>query len=200
MSISLKKGQKISLAKSDGSKLTKLMIGLGWDAAKAEGGFFGKLFGSKKDIDCDASVIMCIDGHLKSREDDIVYFGNLKHKSGAVVHMGDNLTGEGDGDDEQIKIDLTSVPSEYDKLIFVVNIYKAVERKQHFGMIANAFIRVVDDTTGEEICKYNLTDKYDGKLAMVLGEVYKKGGEWKFNAIGQGTEDTGLKSLSDRFI
>ena len=200
MSISLQKGQKINLTKSDGSKLTKLMIGLGWDAAKQEGGFFGKIFGSKKDIDCDASVIMCQNGRLKSREDDIVYFGNLEHKSGSVKHMGDNLTGEGEGDDEQIKIDLDRVPSNYDKMIFVVNIYKAVERQQHFGMIANAFIRVVDDTTGEEICKYNLTDKYDGKLAMVVGEVYKKNGEWKFNAIGQGTEDTGLKTLSDRFI
>ena len=200
MSINLQKGQKINLAKSDGTKLTKLMVGLGWDAANKGGGFLSSFFGSKKDIDCDASVIMCIDGRLKSREDDIVYFGNLEHDSGAVKHMGDNLTGEGEGDDEQIKIDLDRIPSRYDKLIFVVNIYKAVERKQHFGMIANAFIRIVDDTTGEELCRYNLTDKYDGKLAMVVGEVYKKGGEWKFNAIGQGTEDTGLKSLSDRFV
>ena len=200
MSISLQKGQKINLTKSDGSKLTKLMVGLGWDAAKTEGGFFSKIFSSKKDIDCDASVFLCIDGRLKSREDDIVYFGNLKHESGAVEHMGDNLTGEGEGDDEQIKIDLTKLPSQYDKIIFVVNIYKAVEREQHFGMIANAFIRIVDATNGEEICRYNLTDKYDGKLAMVVGEVYKKNGEWKFNAIGQGTEDTGLKTLSDRFI
>ncbi|MBR1581118.1 MAG: TerD family protein [Selenomonadaceae bacterium] len=200
MSINLQKGQKINLAKSDGSKLTKLMVGLGWDAANKGGGFLSSIFGSKKDIDCDASVIMCIDGRLKSREDDIVYFGHLEHDSGAVKHMGDNLTGAGEGDDEQIKIDLDRIPSRYDKLIFVVNIYKAVERKQHFGMIANAFIRIVDDTTGEELCRYNLTDKYDGKLAMVVGEVYKKGGEWKFNAVGQGTEDTGLKSLSDRFV
>ena len=200
MSINLQKGQKINLAKSDGTKLTKLLVGLGWDAASKGGGFLSSIFGSKKDIDCDASVIMCIDGRLKSREDDIVYFGHLEHDSGAVKHMGDNLTGEGEGDDEQIKIDLDRIPSRYDKLIFVVNIYKAVERKQHFGMIANAFIRIVDDTTGEELCRYNLTDKYDGKLAMVVGEVYKKGGEWKFNAVGQGTEDTGLKSLSDRFV
>ena len=200
MSINLQKGQKINLAKSDGTKLTKLLVGLGWDAAKKEGGFFSSLFGSKKDFDCDASVLMCINGRLKSREDDIVYFGNLEHESGAVKHLGDNLTGDGDGDDEQIKIDLDRIPSKYDKLIFVVNIYKCVERKQHFGMIANAFIRIVDDTTGEELCRYNLTDKNDGKYAMVVGEVYKKGGEWKFNAIGQGTEDTGLKALSDRFI
>ena len=200
MSINLQKGQKINLAKSDGTKLTKLLVGLGWDAASKGGGFLSSIFGSKKDIDCDASVIMCIDGRLKSREDDIVYFGHLEHDSGAVKHMGDNLTGAGEGDDEQIKIDLDRIPSRYDKLIFVVNIYKAVERKQHFGMIANAFIRIVDDTTGEELCRYNLTDKYDGKLAMVVGEVYKKGGEWKFNAVGQGTEDTGLKSLSDRFV
>lgn len=199
MAVNLTKGQKVSLVKADGKKLTKLMVGLGWDAAEAEGGFFKKLFSGKKEIDCDASVFMCKGGKLKSTDEDIVYFGNLQHKSGSVRHMGDNLTGEGEGDDEQIFVDLEKIPADYDKLIFVVNIYKAVERKQHFGMIKNAFIRIVDNDTGEELCRYNLTDKYDNMLAMVTGEVYKKNGEWKFNAIGNGTTDSGLSSLSQRF-
>ena len=198
MAVNLKKGQKVSLVKSDGKKLTHLMVGLGWDAAVAEGGFFKKLFSGKKDIDCDASVFLCKGGKLTSN-DDIVYFGNLQHKSKAVKHMGDNLTGEGDGDDEQIFVDLEKIPAEYDKLIFVVNIYEAVSRKQHFGMIKNAFIRIVDNDNGEELCRYNLSDNYDNLLAMVAGEVYKKNGEWKFNAIGNGTTDPGLAELSRRF-
>ncbi len=199
MAVNLTKGQKVSLVKADGKKLTKLMVGLGWDAAVAEGGFFKKLFNGKKDIDCDASVFMCKGGKLVDSTNDIVYFGNLKHKSGSVQHMGDNLTGEGEGDDEQIFVDLEKIPADYDKLIFVVNIYKGVERKQHFGMIKNAFIRIVDAETHEELCRYNLTDNYDNMLAMVTGEVYKKNGEWKFNAVGNGTTDSGLSSLSQRF-
>ena len=198
MAVNLQKGQKVSLVKADGKKLTKLMVGLGWDAAVQEGGFFKKLFSGKKDIDCDAAVFMCKGGKLRDK-DDIIYFGNLKHRSGAVQHMGDNLTGEGEGDDEQIFVDLEKIPPEYDKLIFVVNIYKAVERKQHFGMIKNAFIRIVDNETDEELCRYNLSDNYDDMLAMVTGEVYKKNGEWKFNAIGNGTTDSGLSTLSERF-
>ena len=199
MAVNLKKGQKVSLVKADGKKLTKLMVGLGWDAAEEpSGGFFKKLFSGKKDIDCDASVFLCKNGKLSDNA-DVVYFGNLEHKSKAVKHMGDNLTGEGEGDDEQIFVDLDKIPSEYDKLIFVVNIYKAVDRKQHFGMIKNAFIRIVDNETNEELCRYNLSDNYDNMLAMVAGEVYKKNGEWKFNAIGNGTTDPGLAELSRRF-
>ena len=197
----LKKGQKVNLVKSNGSKLTKLMVGLGWDAAQPEqgGGFFKKLFNSTPNIDCDASVFVCKDGKLKG-VDDIVYFGNLEHKSHAVKHMGDNLTGDGEGDDEQIFIDLNKIPAEYDKLVFVVNIYKAVDRKQDFGMIRNAFIRIVDQETGEELCRFNLSEDYTGMLAMVAGEVYRYKGEWKFNAIGNGTTDPGLKELSGRFV
>ncbi len=199
MAVNLQKGQKVSLVKSNGKKLTKLMVGLGWDAAQAEGGFFKKLFSGKKDIDCDASVFVCKNGKLVDNA-DIVYFGNLQHNSGAVKHMGDNLTGDGEGDDEQIFVDLDKIPSDYDKLVFVVNIYKAVDRNQHFGMIKNAFIRIVDSETNEELCRYNLSDNYDNMLAMVAGEVYKKNGEWKFNAIGNGTTDTGLAELSRRFM
>ena len=199
MAVNLQKGQKISLKKADGSKLSKIMVGLGWDAAESKGGgFLSSIFGSKKDIDCDASVFVCKDGKLRDN-DDIVYFGNLQHNSGAVKHMGDNLTGEGEGDDEQIFVDLNKIPTNYDKLVFVVNIYQAVDRKQHFGMIKNAFIRIVDNESGIELCRYNLSDDYDGMLAMVAGEVYKKNGEWKFNAVGNGTKDTGLGDLSRRF-
>ena len=200
MAVNLQKGQKVSLVKSNGKKLTKLMVGLGWDAAEQNsgGGFFSKLFNGTPNIDCDASVFICKNGKLNDF-DDIVYFGNLEHKSKAVKHMGDNLTGEGEGDDEQIFIDLDKLPPAYDKLVFVVNIYEAVSRKQHFGMIKNAFIRVVDADSNEELCRYNLSDDYSGMLAMVTGEVYRRGDEWKFNAIGNGTKDPSLKELSERF-
>ena len=203
MAVNLQKGQKVNLVKSNGSKLTKIMVGLGWDAVEQEekGGFLNRIFGGgKKDIDCDASVFVCKNGKI-TNVDDIVYFGNLEHKSGAIKHMGDNLTGEGEGDDEQIFVDLKDIPADYDKLIFVVNIYKAVDRKQNFGMIKNAFIRIVDNDTGEELCRYNLSGgDYDGMLAMVVGEVYRYKGDWKFNAIGNGTKDPGLQELSRRFV
>ena len=201
MAINLQKGQKINLKKADGSSLSKIMVGLGWDEAeqKKSGGFLSSIFGSKPDnIDCDASVILCKGGKFKD-DDDIVFFGNLTHNSGAVKHMGDNLTGEGEGDDEQIFVDLNKLPADYDRLVFVVNIYRAEERKQHFGMIRNAFIRIVDVEGHTELCRYNLSDNYDEMLAMVAGEVYRKNNEWKFNAIGNGTKDKSLKELTRRF-
>ena len=198
MAVNLQKGQKVSLKKSDGKKLTRLMVGLGWDAAEQKKGFFGRLFGSSDSIDCDASVFLCQDGRFVDK-DDLVYFGNLEHRSKAVKHMGDNLTGEGEGDDEQIFVDLDELPSRYDKLIFVVNIYQAVERKQHFGMIKNAYIRIIDPDSREELCRFNLSEDYTDMLSMIAGEVYKRGDEWKFNAIGSGTKDTGLKDLARRF-
>ena len=113
--------------------------------------------------------------------------------------MGDNLTGEGDGDDEQILIDLSKVPEVYDKIVFVVNIYDCKSRDQHFGMIENAFIRIVDVDTHNELCRYNLSENYDTMTAMIFGEVYRKDNEWKFNAIGQGTKDHNIKSLAKKF-
>ena len=199
MAVNLQKGQKVSLKKSNGSKLSKLMVGLGWDAVEKSGGFFSNLFSGKKDIDCDASVFVCQGGKFVDKE-DLVYFGNLEHKSHAIKHMGDNLTGEGEGDDEQIFVDLDKIPSQYDKLIFVVNIYKAVDRKQHFGMIKNAYIRIIDSDSNEELCRFNLSDDYTDMLSMIAGEVYRRGNEWKFNAVGSGTTDTGLSTLSQRFV
>ena len=196
MSISLQKGQKVSLTK-DNAGLSEIIIGLGWDEApRKKGGLFAR---KPESIDCDASAILCISVKFRDKA-DVVYFGNLKHKSGAVKHMGDNLTGAGEGDDEQIIVDLKQVPSEYDKIILVVNIYQAVQRKQHFGMIQNAYIRVVDGRNSTEMCKYNLTDDYSNMTAMIFGEVYRHNDEWKFNALGQGTTDPGLGELVNRFV
>ena len=200
MSVSLQKGQKVSLSKGNDG-LNKIVLGLGWDQAKPAqpSGLFGALFASQPAaIDCDASALLLSGGKIKDIK-DVVYFGNLKHRSGSVQHMGDNLTGAGDGDDEQIVVNLASLPAEYDRIVLVVNIYRATERNQHFGMIENAFIRVVDGRTNVEMCKYNLSNEYSGMKAMIFGEVYKNNGEWKFNAIGQGTIDNSLGDLIKRF-
>lgn len=200
MAVSLTKGQKVSLNKEKAG-LDKIIIGLGWDAkpASEKKGFLSAIFSAGgADIDCDASAILLKDDKVVSAQ-DVIYFGNLKHRSGAVEHLGDNLTGDGDGDDEQIIIKLSSVPADYNKIIFVVNIYSAVSRKQHFGMIQNAFIRLVDSRDNTEVLRFNLTDDYSNMTAMIFGEVYRNDGEWKFNALGQGTQDPGLKELISRF-
>lgn len=196
MSVSLQKGQKVSLSKEHAG-LSKMMVGLGWDEAqKAKGGFFAP---KPKPIDCDASALLLKNGKLCDKS-DIIYFGNLGHKTGAIQHMGDNLTGAGEGDDEQIFVDLGRIPAEYDRIVVVVNIYQALQRKQHFGMIQNAFIRLVDQRNNSEMCRYNLTDDYSGMTAMIFGEIYRHNGEWKFSAVGQGTTDPGLGELANRYI
>lgn len=200
MSVNLQKGQKVELRKENGGSLTKVMVGLGWDEAQAKkkGGFLAAMFSHAPEaIDCDASAFVCQNGKIVNKS-DIVYFGNLRHKSDCVRHMGDNLTGAGDGDDEQIFVDLQNLPAVYDKIIFVVNIYMAKERKQHFGMIQNAFIRICDEN-GKEFCKYDLSEQYDNMTAMVFGELYRHNGAWKFNAIGQATADDSVNTLSKRF-
>lgn len=196
MSISLQKGQKVSLSK-DNTELSKVIVGLGWDEVKK--GSTGLFSPKTQAIDCDASAIMLRNGKLCAKE-DMIYFRNLQHRSRAVVHLGDNLTGAGAGDDEQIIVDLSSMPADYDKIVVVVNIYKAVKRNQHFGMIENAFIRIVDARNNNEMCKYNLSENYDGMTAMIFGEIYRHNGEWKFNAIGQGTSDPGLGELASRYM
>lgn len=195
MSVNLQKGQKVDLTKSN-SGLKAIVVGLGWDEAPR--GF--SLFSKRQDIDCDASAILIngATGKLNGAI-DVVYYGQLMHRSGAIRHCGDNLTGVGDGDDEQIIVELTKVPAEYSKIVFVVTIYQARERKQHFGMIKNAFIRIVDADTGKELCKYNLSENYEGKTAMVFGEVYRYNGEWKFGAIGEPTNDNGISDMAARF-
>jgi len=194
MAVNLQKGQKVDLTKGNAG-LKNLMIGLGWDEVQRKRGFFSA---KPAEIDCDASVFILRNGKLHG-VGDVVYFGNLKHSSGSVQHMGDNLTGGGDGDDEQIMIALDKVPSDCDRIVFVVNIYQALQRKQHFGMIQNAFIRIVDAGSRQELCKYNLSDSYESMTAMIFGEVYRHGGEWKFSAIGEATRDPDLTSLIRRY-
>ncbi len=191
MSINLQKGQKIDLTKGGGGGLRQVMVGLGWDEApQGGGGFLKGLFGSAKaqSIDCDASAILCgADGKIVSRDiaQCCVYFGNLKHSSGAIIHQGDNLTGAGEGDDEQIMVNLSLIPPAVDKIVFVVNIYDARAKGQHFGMIRNAFIRLVNMDNNSEICRYNLSENYNNMTGLIVGEIYRRNGEWKFNAIGQ---------------
>ncbi len=188
MGINLQKGQKIDLTKNDGG-LRQIMVGLGWDEAEQHRGFFAP---KPQPIDCDASAILCgANGKVVSSDvhQCCVYFGNLKHSSGAIVHQGDNLTGEGDGDDEQIMVNLPMVPAQVDKIVFVVNIYDARKRNQHFGLIRNAFIRLVDMDHNTEICRFNLSENYNGMTGLVVGEIYRKNGEWKFNAIGQPVQE-----------
>lgn len=198
MAINLQKGQKIDLTKSRAG-LTSLTIGLGWDPVKQKKGFFGR-FSNKSNIDCDASVLM-LDEHDKlASTKDVIYFGHLKSKCRSVVHTGDNLTGEGDGDDEQVLVYLNKVPARIHKLLFVVNIYHCVQRKQDFGMIENAFIRVVDASNHTELIHYNLTENYAGLTALYPGELYRHNGEWKFTAIGQGTKDTSIDQIVQHYL
>lgn len=195
MSVNLQKGQKVDLTKGNAG-LKSLVVGLGWDEAPKKFSLFSK----QEDIDCDASAILITASTGKlAGPVDVVYYGQLQHRSGAIRHCGDNLTGAGDGDDEQIIVELNKVPADYNKIVFVVTIYQARERKQHFGMIRNAFIRIVDADTGSELCKYNLSENYDGKTAMIFGEVYRYNGEWKFGAVGEPTNDNGIADMSARF-
>lgn len=195
LSVNLQKGQKVDLTKGNAG-LKALVVGLGWDEAPRK----FSLFSRREDIDCDASAILinAQSGKLNGPI-DVVYYGNLTHRTGALRHCGDNLTGEGDGDDEQIIVELNKVPADYSKIVFVVTIYKAKERNQQFGMIRNAFIRIVDADTGRELCKYNLSESYEGKTAMIFGEVYRYNGEWKFGAIGEPTTDDGIGEMAARF-
>ena len=188
MAISLKKGQKVDLTKTNPG-LKEILIGLGWDTNKYDGG---------SDFDLDSSVFLLGASGKVASDDDFVFYGNLKHKSGAVEHMGDNLTGAGEGDDEQIKIDLSKVPAEVEKIDFTVTIYEAEERKQNFGQVENAFIRVMDATNNKELIRYDLGEDFSIETAVVIGELYRNKGEWKFNAIGSGFSG-GLASLGRNY-
>lgn len=193
MSVSLSKGQKLNLSK-ERKGLSKVMVGLGWDEAGSDskGGLLGLFKPKPIAIDCDASAILCgQNGKALSNDkyQTCVFYGHLEHSSGAIIHQGDNLTGEGEGDDEQIMVDLNGVPDSIAKIVFVVNIYQAKTRNQHFGMIKNAFIRLVNLSDNTEICKYNLSDNYDGMTGLIVGEVVNEGGEWSFNTIGEPVKD-----------
>jgi tellurium resistance protein TerD len=195
MGINLQKGQRISLTK-EASGLTKLKCGLGWNVVKRTGGSFFGAFSNTKDCDLDASVI-CLDQNGKVREAaNVIYFGNLSHKSGAITHLGDNLTGVGEGDDEQIIVDLARLPKEITKLVFTVNIYDCIVRKQDFAQVQNAFVRLVNTSNNQELAKYNLSgSEYKGMTGMIMAEIYNHNNEWKMAAIGNGVSINGLQEL-----
>ena len=176
MAVTLRKGQKVDLTKGNPS-LKKILIGLGWDVKRYDGGF---------DFDLDAAAFLLGANGKVNSDEDFVFYNNLKHKSGSVEHLGDNLTGAGEGDDEEIRIDLEKVPANVEKIDFTVTIYDADVRSQTFGQVENAYIRVVDDATGQELIRYDLGEDFSVETAVVVGEIYRHNGEWKFNAIGSG--------------
>ena len=188
MPISLKKGQKVSLTKGNPG-LKNVVVGLGWDTNAYDTG---------SDFDLDAAAFCLTDSGKVSSQNDFVFFGNLNHQSGAVSHLGDNLTGAGDGDDEQIKIDLSKIPAEITKIAFTVTIYEAEARRQNFGQVSNAFVRIFDENTGEELLRYDLGEDFSIETAVVFGELYKNSDEWKFNAIGSGYQG-GLAALCNMY-
>jgi tellurite resistance protein TerA len=184
MAINLTKGQKIDLTKGNPG-LCKLLIGLGWDTNKYSG---------EMDFDLDATAFLLKEDSKVSSNRDFIYYGNLRHESGSVEHMGDNLTGGGDGDDEQIRINLALIPRAITRIAIAVTIYDAEVRRQNFGQVNNAYIRVVDEVTHAEILRYDLGEDFSIETSVVVGEIYRYKGEWKFNAIGSGFKG-GLKSL-----
>ncbi len=175
MAISLNKGGNLSLSKTDPS-LTKMLIGLGWDERVTSGQAF----------DLDASAFLLTQNGKVRGDHDFIFYNQLKSTDGSVEHAGDNRTGQGDGDDEVIKVDLSRVSPDIDKIAITVTIHDATARGQNFGQISNAFIRVVNEVTGVEVVRFDLAEDYSVETAMVFGEVYRHNGEWKFRAVGQG--------------
>lgn len=188
MPINLTKGQKVDLTKGN-PNLKNIMVGLGWDV---------NTFDSGADFDLDAAAFMVGANGKCPTEKEFIFYGNLEHSSGAVVHMGDNLTGAGDGDDEQIQIDLTKIPANVDRVVFTVTIYEAEQRRQNFGQVSNSFIHIVDEDTGTDLIQYDLGEDFSIETAVVVGEIYRRNGEWKFNAIGSGFQG-GLAALCGHY-
>ena len=188
MAINLTKGQKVDLTKGNPS-LKHIMVGLGWDV---------NAFDSGADFDLDAAAFLLGSNGRCPTEKEFIFYGNLEHASGAVKHMGDNLTGEGEGDDEQIFVDLTKIPSNVEKVAFTVTIYDSDVRRQNFGQVSNSYIRIVDESTGRELIHYDLGEDFSIETAIVVGELYRHNGEWKFNAIGSGFQG-GLAALCGHY-
>jgi tellurium resistance protein TerD len=187
MGVSLSKGGNVSLTK-EAPNLTAVQVGLGWDARTTTG----------SDFDLDASALLTDTAGKVLSDQHFVFFNNLKSPDGSVEHTGDNLTGEGEGDDEQIKVSLTAVPADVEKIVFPVSIYDAETRQQSFGQVRNAFIRVVNQADNSELARYDLTEDASTETAMVFGELYRNGAEWKFRAIGQGYA-SGLRGIAQDF-
>ncbi|MDQ8736630.1 MULTISPECIES: TerD family protein [unclassified Paenibacillus] len=196
MAISLVKGQKIDLTKGNAG-LSKVIVGLGWDPAEVKGGFFGMK--KAANVDCDASALLLDENGKLGGEKNLVCFYNKQNGNGSVVHTGDNITGDGDGDDEQIIVQLDQVPANIHKILCVVNIYECESRRQDFGMIKSAFIRIVNPANNQELIRFNLTENYSGKTALVVGELYRHSGEWKFSAIGEGTHAPHVDILARQY-
>ena len=188
MAITLSKGQKVSLTKGNPG-LKHIVVGLGWDTNKYDGGF---------DFDLDSAAFLLDENGKVNADTDFVFYNNLKHPSGAVEHLGDNLTGEGDGDDEQVKVDLSLVPQNISKIAFTVTIHEALERRQNFGQVSNSYVRVIDEDTNQELLNYELGEDFSIETAIVVCEIYRHNGEWKFNALGSGFEG-GLEALCKNF-
>ncbi|MCC3775826.1 TerD family protein [Streptomyces sp. UNOB3_S3] len=187
MAVTLAKGGNVSLSK-EAPGLTAVMVGLGWDVRTTTGA----------DYDLDASALLCDTAGKVLSDQHFVFFNNLRSPEGSVVHSGDNLTGGGDGDDEQIQVSLGTVPPGVARIVFPVSIYDADQRGQSFGQVRNAFIRVVNQADGRELARYDLTEDASTETAMVFGELYRHGAEWKFRAIGQGYA-SGLAGIASDF-
>ncbi|WP_031078349.1 TerD family protein [Streptomyces sp. NRRL WC-3742] len=187
MGVSLSKGGNVSLTK-EAPGLQAVVVGLGWDARTTTG----------TDFDLDASALLCNEQGKVASDGNFVFFNNLKSPEGSVEHTGDNLTGEGEGDDESIKVNLVGVPADVQKIVFPVSIYDAESRGQSFGQVRNAYIRVVNQANNAELARYDLSEDASTETAMVFGELYRSGGEWKFRAIGQGYA-SGLRGIAQDF-
>jgi tellurium resistance protein TerD len=184
LAISLTKGQKVDLTKTNPG-LTKVTVGLGWDTNKYDGG---------KDFDLDVSVFLANAAGKVEGERNFIYFNNRQNENGSVVHTGDNRTGAGDGDDEQINIDLPNVPANVEKIAFTITIYEAQDRNQNFGQVSNAYVRILSEASGAELIRFDLGEDFSIETGVVVGELYRHSGEWKFSAIGSGYKD-GLAGL-----
>ena len=183
MAVCLKKGQKVDLTKSNPG-LKKITVGLGWDVNRYDG----------PEFDLDASAFLLAGNGRVSSDGDFVFYNNATHASGSVVYGGDNRTGEGEGDDEQIAVDLSLVPGNIERIAFTVTINEAAERRQNFGQVSNAYVRIIDEATGQELVRYDLEEDFSIETAVVVGELYRHSGEWKFNAIGSGFQG-GLEAM-----
>lgn len=187
MGVSLSKGGNVSLSKTD-PDMKNVLIGLGWDVRTTDG----------QDYDLDASVFLLAENGKVRNDLDFIFYNNLRSTDGSVEHTGDNRTGKGDGDDESIKIKLDKIPADVTKIVFVVTIHDATVRRQNFGQVEGAFIRLVNDDTQLEVARYDLTEDASTETAMLFGELYRHNGEWKFRAVGQGYAD-GLASVCAQY-
>ena len=190
MAINLQKGQRISLDKS----MKLALVGLGWDTNRYDGGY---------DFDLDASAFMLGENGKLLRDEDFLFYNNLESRDGAIIHTGDNRTGEGEGDDEQIMIDFTKIPAEIKKIAIVVTIHDAEVRRQNFGQVSNAYIRIAkladeNDTVGEPVLRFDLEEEFSIETALVVAEIYNRNGEWRFNAVAAGYQG-GLYALCKQY-